>query len=88
MINNLLPNSYNFQLKLFNYYLIYREIMKSNIITRDMKSAGSGLNKEEVYNYNGIIINNKYEIKHKRISDSNVLLGKIKISEIREIKYE
>ena len=66
------------------------EIMKSDIIAGDMNNANSGLNREEVYHYKGIIINNKYEIKHKRISDHNVLLGKIKaplerVSEIREV---
>ena len=67
------------------------EIMKSDIIAADMNNADSGINREEVYHYKGIIINNKYEIKHKRISDHNVLLGKIKApleraSEIKEIQ--
>lgn len=52
--------------------------MKSDIIAGDMNNADSGINREEVYHYKGIIINNKYEIKHKRISDHNVLQGKIK----------
>ena len=57
---------------------IPEEIMESDIIAGDMNKADFGINREEVYHYKGIIINNKYEIKHKRISDHNVLLGKIK----------
>ena len=54
-------------------------------------NTDSGINREEVYHYIGIILNNKYEIKHKGISDHNVLLGKIKaplerVPGIREIQ--
>ena len=36
------------------------EIMKSDIIAGEMNNAYSGINREEVYHYRGIITNNKY----------------------------